>query len=103
MKKLIALASFTFAFACSGAAPPMIADEDRDAAVERDAQRVAEEADPCATPAPGCPCADSGETFSCGLVYRISGSHVDCSPGSLTCQDDGGWSDCIGDSIWDGG
>ncbi len=98
MKKLPALATFALVSACSDAMPPPLADEDAQA--PRTEPRAV---DACATPAPGCPCADAGAQIGCGLVYRRSGSHVDCSPGFLTCKDDGEWSACIGDAIWDGG
>jgi hypothetical protein len=84
--------------ACSDGLPPPISDSDASPPPRVDSGPVA----PCASPAPGCPCADAGAQVSCGLVYRISGTHVDCSPGYLTCEVDGGWSDCVGASIYDG-
>ncbi len=83
--------------ACSdGNQPPPISDTD--AAIVNDAGTIV----PCSTPAPGCPCAEAGAQVYCGVVYRKSGTHVDCSPGYLTCQGDAGWGSCIGDSIYDG-
>jgi hypothetical protein len=55
---------------------------------------------PCSEPGPGCPCADAGAQVYCGVIYRISGQHVDCSPGYYTCEADGGWSACVGPSIY---
>lgn len=87
--------------ACSDARPPPIANPDASGKVPIDGGGVT--VPPCATPAPGCPCDDAGAQSYCGLVYRVSGTHVDCSPGYLTCQDDGGWSACEGAAIYDGG
>ncbi len=78
-------------------APPPIRD-DQTASPERDGGTAT--ADPCATPSPGCPCADAGAEIDCGLVYRTSGSYVDCSPGTMTCGADGGWGACVGPSIY---
>ena len=96
----IALAAIVCAAiaACTvDAAPPPIRD-DQTASPHGDggAARV----DSCATPSPGCPCADAGAEIDCGLVYRYSGPHVDCSPGTMTCGDDGGWGACVGPSIY---
>ncbi|HEY1956968.1 MAG TPA: hypothetical protein VGH28_15220 [Polyangiaceae bacterium] len=88
------------ALACSAeTAPPPLRDDDT-SSPQIDASATT--ADPCATPAPGCACADAGEQIDCGLVYRFSGTHVDCAPGVMTCGDDG-WSACIGPTIYDGG
>jgi hypothetical protein len=57
---------------------------------------------PCSTPSASCPCSDAGAKYYCGVIYRVSGKHVDCSPGYLTCQDDGTWSECLGAQIYDG-
>ena len=57
---------------------------------------------PCSTPAESCPCDDAGAQYSCGTIYRVSGTHVDCSIGYLTCQADGTWSACQGPTIWHG-
>ena len=93
---------------CS-AAPPMIQDGDGGTSP---VERGAEEGDggngavtrgACIDPAPGCPCQDVGSEAYCGMVYRKSGTHVDCSPGYVTCEADGVWGACVGDSIWDGG
>ncbi|HEY1955460.1 MAG TPA: hypothetical protein VGH28_07600 [Polyangiaceae bacterium] len=86
------------ALGCSAAGPPMISDTDS-APPPTDGYDAA----PCTDPAPGCPCQEVGKQYSCGTIYRISGTHVDCSPGYYTCQEDGGWSDCVGPSIFDGG
>jgi len=89
------------ALACSDAQqPPPIADPDGSAKVPVDGGGTT--IPPCSEPAPGCPCDDAGAQSYCGLVYRISGTHVDCSPGYLTCQEDGGWGDCLGAEIYDG-
>jgi hypothetical protein len=89
---------FALALACSSESmPPPMRDDDT-----ADASSTPSALDLCATPAPGCPCADAGEEIDCGLVYRISGSHVDCAPGTMTCGDDGGWGACIGPSVYDG-
>lgn len=56
----------------------------------------------CSSPAQGCPCNNPGDQIYCGTVYRISGTHVDCSKGYLTCQPDGGWSACEGATIFMG-
>ena len=81
---------------CDDGTPPPLGDSD--GGLESDGTSKA----PCSTPATGCPCAEAGAQFYCGVVYRYSGTHVDCSPGYLTCQDDGGWGDCVGDTIFDG-
>ncbi len=87
---------------CSAAGPPFVTDGDGGSPpVERDAT-PADEVTLCGMPAPGCPCAEAGATVDCGRVYRISGTYVTCSEGVLTCQDDGGWSACIGDSTYSG-
>ncbi len=57
---------------------------------------------PCSTPAENCPCDDAGAQYYCGIIYRVSGTHVDCSKGYLTCQDNGTWSACEGPSIYQG-
>jgi hypothetical protein len=57
---------------------------------------------PCDPPAEGCPCPKEGEELYCGLVYRVSGTKVDCSKGYRTCQTDGGWGACLGASIYMG-
>ena len=57
---------------------------------------------PCSTPAESCPCDDAGAQYSCGTIYRVSGTHVDCSNGYLTCQANGTWSACQGPTIWHG-
>jgi hypothetical protein len=98
---LVALSCSAFAACSDGAQPPPIGDPDSGTIKippDDDAANVA----PCSTPAPGCPCADAGVQFYCGVVYRKSGSLLECSPGYLTCQDDGGWSGCIGPTIYDG-
>lgn len=88
------------ALACSvEPAPPSIGDG---ITATPHADAAATSDDPCATPAPGCPCGDAGAKIDCGLVYRISGTHVDCAPGVMTCGDDGGWGACVGPSIYDG-
>lgn len=56
--------------------------------------------DPCDPPVAGCPCVDAGEQLYCGVVYRTSGGHVDCSRGYRTCGEDGGWGPCLGDAIY---
>jgi hypothetical protein len=84
--------------ACSdGAQPPPIGDSDSSTTKDDDSGIV-----PCSTPAPGCSCAEAGAQFYCGVVYRRSGELLECSPGYLTCQDDGGWSGCVGPTIYDG-
>ena len=89
------------AAACSDGGPPPIGDSD--SAIPIGDSSIVNV--PCLSPAPDCPCNDAGAQFACGNVYRISGTHVDCSPGYLTCNanDDGGtWSACVGASIYDG-
>lgn len=86
------------ATACSAAPPPMIGDSDSGLPPRDDAALGA-----CEVPAPGCPCTDPGKKIGCGTIYRKSGTHVDCSEGYITCQDDGEWSDCVGPTVWDGG
>lgn len=60
--------------------------------------------DPCDPPAEGCPCweAGVGSQVYCGVVYRTSGDHVDCSKGYRTCGEDGGWGACEGIAVWAG-
>jgi hypothetical protein len=84
--------------ACSDGMPPPITDTDGGAPVRIDSGPV----DPCASPAPGCACDDAGAQAYCGMIYRVSGTHVDCSRGYYTCQTDGTWSDCVGDTVYDG-
>jgi hypothetical protein len=84
--------------ACSDGAPPPIQDSDGGPNTKTDAAPVL-----CGSPSQGCPCEDAGAKFDCGKVYRISGKHVDCSEGYLTCGTDGKWGACIGASVYDGG
>jgi hypothetical protein len=86
------------AWACSDGAPPIVGDSDGGPNNKEDAAPL----DPCASPTPGCACTTAGEQADCGTVYRISGNHVDCSPGHLTCET-GKWSQCVGASVYDGG
>ena len=86
-------------WACSDAAPPIVGDSDGGPNNKEDGGNT----DPCASPAPGCGCQTAGDEADCGTVYRISGNHVDCSPGHLTCGTDNKWSACVGASIYDGG
>jgi hypothetical protein len=98
-----ALATLVFgAFAaCSdGAEPPAIGDPD--SAPTKIPPNDDAAAPPCSTPAPGCGCAEAGVQFYCGVIYRKAGELLECSPGYLTCQDDGGWSGCTGPSVYDG-
>ena len=84
--------------ACSDGAPPIVGYSDGGPN-----NKVDSSADPCASPNPGCACEKQGEEVDCGTVYRISGNHVDCSPGHLTCGSDSKWSACVGASVYDGG
>jgi len=84
--------------ACSDGAPPIIGDSDGGPNTKTDVAIV-----PCSTPAAGCPCDDAGAQVSCGTIYRISGNHVDCSEGHITCQSDGTWSACVGATVFNGG
>jgi hypothetical protein len=86
---------------CSdGAQPPIIGDGDGGGIiVQDDGGGIV----PCSEPQATCPCNDAGAQVQCGTVYRVSGSHVDCSPAYLTCQEDGTWSSCVGPSVYDGG
>jgi len=84
---------------CSdGAQPPPLGDHDGGGPSTGDVSAPP----PCSTPAQNCPCDDAGAQFSCGIIYRVSGTHVDCSQGYLTCQADGTWSACEGPSIFQG-
>jgi hypothetical protein len=85
-------------WACSDGQPPIVGDPDGGPNKEDGAI-----GDPCAVPNAGCACKTQGEEADCGTVYRISGNHVDCSPGHLTCGTDNKWSACIGAAIYDGG
>ena len=60
--------------------------------------------DPCDPPVEGCPCTEAGvgAQVYCGVVYRTSGGHVDCSKGYRTCLEDGGWGACEGVSVYMG-
>lgn len=53
----------------------------------------------CSEGEEGCPCDTAGVTASCGLVKRISGSYVSCSPGKATCTAALTWGPCVGDQI----
>ena len=86
-------------WACSDGAPPIVGDSDGGPNNKEDTGVT----DPCASPTPGCACKIEGDEVDCGTVYRISGNHVDCSPGHLTCGSTGKWSQCVGASIYDGG
>ncbi len=87
--------------ACSDGTPPPISDPDS-ATLKVPPNDDAASVPPCSTPAPNCPCAEAGAQYYCGIVYRRSGDLLECSPGYLTCQDDGGWSGCVGPTIYDG-
>jgi hypothetical protein len=83
---------------CSAAQPPLISDGD--GGIDHG---EAAAMPPCYTAAPGCPCAEAGAKQFCGYIYRRVGNYVACQPGYLTCEADGGWGDCLGASIYDGG
>jgi hypothetical protein len=55
---------------------------------------------PCEPPTEGCPCDDAGAQLYCGVIYRQTGSHVDCAKGYRTCSPDGKWGTCDGPSIF---
>jgi hypothetical protein len=85
------------ATACSdGAQPPPLGDYDGGGLPVGDVSAPP----PCTSPAETCPCDDAGAQYYCGIIYRVSGTHVDCSKGYLTCQSDGTWSACQGPSIY---
>jgi len=86
-------------WACSDGAPPIVGDSDGGPNNKEDGGNN----DPCASPNPGCSCKTQGDEADCGTVYRISGNHVDCSPGHLVCGSDNKWGACVGASIYDGG
>ena len=100
LRTLLAFSALAAAIVgCSAAdTPPMIGDGDA-----APPPTVEHDSGACASPAAGCPCQDVGAQVGCGTIYRISGSHVDCSEGYFTCQEDGKWSDCVGPSVFDGG
>ncbi|MDX2055984.1 MAG: PA14 domain-containing protein [Polyangiaceae bacterium] len=52
----------------------------------------------CVTPNDGCACGVAGQTVACGVV-RQSGDYKACSMGERTCQPNGTWGTCVGDSI----
>ena len=89
-----------FAPACSnGDKPPPLGDPDGHVVVvPPDAMQNG----PCDPPAAGCPCTMQGDQLYCGIIYRVSGNHVDCSKGYRTCQMDGGWGECLGPTIFMG-
>lgn len=92
----IALASLcVLAFACSGDdRPPPLTDSEGGTDID------AGSATPCDPPTEGCPCSDAGSQLYCGTVYRVSGTHVDCSKGYRTCSDQGSWGPCEGPKIY---
>jgi hypothetical protein len=47
----------------------------------------------------GCPCDTPGAKIDCGMVKRVSGSYVACSPGTATCASDLTWGACLGDQV----
>ena len=47
----------------------------------------------------GCPCDTPGAKIDCGMVKRVSGSYVACSPGIATCASDLTWGPCLGDQV----
>lgn len=55
---------------------------------------------PCEPPSEGCPCDDAGAQLFCGMIYRQTGSHVDCAKGYMTCGTDGKWGSCDGPAIF---
>lgn len=57
---------------------------------------------PCDPPKEGCPCSAPGDQLYCGVVYRVSGNHVDCAKGYQTCRPDGGWGPCEGPAVFTG-
>lgn len=82
--------------ACSGDDRPPILDV-------KDASNLYKDVisgEPCQTPTSGCPCEDAGVELYCGVIYRVSGSHVDCAKGYMKCGDDGIWGKCEGPSIY---
>jgi hypothetical protein len=57
--------------------------------------------DACATPNPGCPCADVGAVGECGKVELKLGTYVACSMGKMTCTGAQKWGSCVGDTVVD--
>jgi hypothetical protein len=56
---------------------------------------------PCEPPSEGCPCGDdAGAQLFCGIIYRQTGTHVDCAKGYMTCGADGKWGACEGPAIF---
>ncbi len=94
---MFAASALAMIASCSDGAPPVISDSDGGPNTKTDAAPVT-----CSTPATGCPCDDAGAQVDCGKVYRISGNHVDCSEGYMTCES-GKWGACVGASVYDGG
>ncbi len=98
----VVVCQVAFLMGCSdaGGMPPPVGDSDGGPVKDDDAMPTIV---PCSTPAYSCPCTEIGAKHDCGRVYRYSKGHVDCSEGYLTCQEDGTWGECVGDSIYDGG
>ncbi len=98
MAAAMAVVGLLFAVGCSDAGgPPVLGDP----SMPTDSGMIptTDAAAPCSTPAQGCPCDNPGEEVFCGMVYRISGKHVDCSKGYVTCQKDKTWGACEGSRI----
>ncbi len=53
----------------------------------------------CASPNPGCPCSQVGQTVSCGNVTFKSERYVTCSMGNRTCEANRTWGDCVGNQV----
>jgi hypothetical protein len=86
--------------ACSSTDKPPYLDPNGDGGLDLDANIV--QRGPCDPPQSGCPCVEAGigSQVYCGVIYRTSGNHVDCSKGYRTCLDDGGWGACEGPRIY---
>src|SRR5882672_4996906 len=98
MRSLL-VALFLLTAACSDAnTPPVLGDP---MSMPKETTEQNEGGVPCSSPSQDCPCATPGEQVYCGTIYRISGSHVDCSKGYVTCQEDMKYSACEGARIFD--
>ena len=99
MGRLRALLLLGLMAGCSDAnTPPPISDSDGGPDKGADVNAPP----PCSTPAEGCPCPDAGAQYYCGVIYRVSGSYITCSPGYLTCEANGSWGPCEGPAVYDG-
>jgi hypothetical protein len=86
--------------ACGSSDRPPALDEPTDVGTKDGGVSVEPPADAgCAEGTEGCPCDTPGAKVDCGMVKRMAGSYIACSPGTATCTSDLTWSACLGDRV----